>query len=170
MVEPVDAIEVQTTNGHIELVSGHHTLRHRTHGAFCMLIEWNKKQVGTRVQFTTHKSSWDFTVNEDDGTICVAFIAKKRIAKGRELLYSYGQEYWECSRQREALGLHTDYAHKAIRFALHQYSDLDAASKAKLVALYDEAADKQGWEGYRERFDIVRQAQLQQTPVLGARM
>ena len=109
-------------------------------------------------------------LNEDDGTICVAFIAKKRIAKGEELLYSYGQEFWECSRQREALGLHTDYAHKAIRIVLHQYSDLDAASKAMLVALYDEAADKQGWEGYRERFDIVRRAQLQQTPVLGARM
>lgn len=37
----------------------------------------------------------------DEKNQTVAFVATKRIKKGQELLYSYGQDYWSSKRERE---------------------------------------------------------------------
>ena len=90
----------------------------------------------------------------DGGRISIAFIATKRIKKGSEFVYSYGQGYWESRRLRMAImDMEDGYALKLMEIVLGKLCD----SKSKLVVhhMYREALEMTGIEGYKARHAIV---------------
>ena len=55
----------------------------------------------------------DYLTRNDSGQLCFFFVATKRIKKGEELLYSYGNGYWKTKYERDASPEDEDHSVKA---------------------------------------------------------
>ena len=96
-------------------------------------------------------------VSGGGATTGLIFVATKPIAKGDELLYSYGPEYWAAKRLREAdapgLTWRDHFARNQVQ-TMAQMSPSEAARRVAILAQYTTAGET--LEAYRKRYTIVR--------------
>jgi hypothetical protein len=92
----------------------------------------------------------------DGGRSSIAFITTKKIKKGSELFYHYGQGYWNARRLRMAtMNIEDDYVLAVMAIVLDQAEGSDSEAKLLAYHLYREAREKTGIEGYKARHAIV---------------
>ena len=125
-------------------------------GACAQLInDYATEYIESDLRYLKHINVDINVVELAGGEISVAFIAKKRIKKGSELFYCYGQGDWQSRRLRSATSdLEEDYALKLMTIVLDKAHDYDNESKLVAYHMYKQALQKLGIDGYRARHAI----------------
>lgn len=111
----------------------------------------------TDLKYLKHINVTKALYSEASGGKAMIFFATKPIAKGDELLYSYGAEYWATKKLREADAPGSTWRSLFARSQVEKMARMspsEAAQRTMVLAQY--TTEGETLEAYKKRFTIAR--------------